>query len=105
MLVSMYVNYKSICVPFNRSDDGEEEEKDEEETEEEEEEEEVEEETSVAEKAPCVGCPTDVNPNNNEDILEKANFALSALESAANSKKVMRIVRILKASTQVIDFK
>ena len=56
----------------------------------------------MSETAPCLGCPSQQNPNTKEN-LEKANFTLSALEMAANSKKVMSVVRVLTASSQVID--
>ena len=60
------------------------------------------EEHFIAKTAPCYGCPRQLNPDTKEN-LEKANFALSDLEMATNSKKVMSVVRVLTASSQVID--
>lgn len=63
---------------------------------------EVVEEPFVSETAGCTGCPTQLNPNTG-DILKKANLALSVLESSVNGEKALSVLRVVKASSQVVS--
>lgn len=65
---------------------------------------EVEEEIFVSRSAPCLGCPSNIDVNSTE-VKELAEFALSALENAANSDKIQSVVRIDKATSQVYTTK
>lgn len=60
----------------------------------------AEEEVFVARSSPCLGCPSNIDVNSTE-VKDLANFALSALENAANSDKIQSVVRIEKATSQV----
>lgn len=93
-------SYVSIYSSFFRRENVEE--GGEEETEDEEEGAEVEEESFVARSAPCLGCLKNIDVNSPE-VIEMANFALSSLENAANSDQILSVVRIVKATSQVIS--
>lgn len=62
----------------------------------------AEEEVFVARSSPCLGCPSNIDVNSTE-VKDLANFALSALENAANSDKIQSVVRIEKATSQVVS--
>lgn len=62
----------------------------------------VEEGAFTKRSGPCLGCESDVNVDSAE-IKEMASFALQALENAANTDKVQSVVRVTKATSQVME--
>ena len=64
--------------------------------------EEIDDETFSARSGqPCAGCPEKLD---SESAKKWSAFALTALEKTSNSDKVQKIIRIVKATSQVSCF-
>jgi hypothetical protein len=71
-----------------------------EEEEDEEEEESAEEEPVMKKRAPCAGCPAELDPED-DAVIGLAAYSLEAIEEASNSDKVQVLERVVKATSQV----
>ena len=54
-------------------------------------------------RAPCAGCPAELDPED-DAVIGLAAYSLEAIEEAANSDKVQVLERVVKATSQVKSY-